>query len=308
MERVFAELGETSRRQILAELRSGEKNVSELVKATGLKQPNVSNHLARMRLRGVVKGRKVGREVVYSLGSPEIEAILHSVFASQTPVDAMIEWPELARKYAKAASVGEEQECAEILEIAFRASAPLLDIYQDLIAPAMALIGSWYKVAAIDEAQEHMASSITERMMMRAMQVAGPVRRTGMLAVLGCAPENHHVIGLRMVSDFLRLAGWKTLFLGSNVPIKSFVATVEQHAPHMVLTSCGSEEGLASTLELVAALATLKSSKRAFKIGVGGAIAGEFGPRYLEAGADFSAASLREFAEQILPSVKRAAS
>ena len=37
--------------------------VGDIVVATGLRQPNVSNHLSRMRASGVVKSSKVGREV-----------------------------------------------------------------------------------------------------------------------------------------------------------------------------------------------------------------------------------------------------
>ena len=42
-------------------LRVGRKSVSELVHLTHLKQPNVSNHLAKMREQGLVRAERSGR-------------------------------------------------------------------------------------------------------------------------------------------------------------------------------------------------------------------------------------------------------
>ncbi|MDX2066726.1 MAG: metalloregulator ArsR/SmtB family transcription factor [Fimbriimonadaceae bacterium] len=297
---VYEELGDTSRRQILAELRTGPKHVSELCDSTRLKQPNVSNHLARMRARGIVRARKVGRQVFYSLASPEIEAIVNSVFNVPGATPAAIEFDDMARDYAKAAIQGDEQACGEILDRAFRAQVSLIDIYEELLAPAMTMVGNWWKVEAIDEAQEHMASAVTERMMARAAQIMGPMRRNNRTAILGCAPNSYHVIGLRMIGDYLRLYGWKTLFLGANVPVKSFVTTVRNHQPHLVLLSCGAEESIQDTLELIRKLCELRDRRRAFQIGVGGGRVAENPDLFVEAGADFTARDLRSFARERL--------
>src|SRR5665213_3160620 len=98
---VYEELGEISRRQILGQLTSGPKNVSSIVQATGLKQPNVSNHLARMRGKGVISATKSGREVFYSFANAEIEAIVVAAITTRAndelPFDAAAE----AKAYAK---------------------------------------------------------------------------------------------------------------------------------------------------------------------------------------------------------------
>ncbi len=306
---VYEELGETSRRQILAELRTGPKNVTEIVSRTGLKQPNVSNHLARMRLKTIVRAQKVGRQVYYSLATPEIEAVVNSAFAQSGERPASLNTDEMAKQYAKAAINGDEQACSDILDVAFRNSMSLLDIYQDVLSPAMALVGTWYKVEAIDEGQEHMASNITERMMARTVQVTGPTRRHNKVALLGCAPNSWHVIGLRMISDYLRYCGWRTLFLGANVPMRSFLAAVEQHRPHMVLLSVSSVEGIDPTLEMLRELNALRQSGRAkFVLGVGGSVVSMHPGKFATAGADFSSRDLRAFALEFLPEIERSGS
>jgi methanogenic corrinoid protein MtbC1 len=298
---VIEELSDTSRRLILSELRSGPKNVSEICEGTHLKQPNVSNHLARMRTKGIVRSEKVGRQVFYLLATPEIEAIVNSIFVPSDAPRAELDFPEMAKRYARAAIDGDEAVCNEIMDMAFRARTPLIDVYQDLLGPAMALIGTWWSVDAIHEAQEHLATEITHRMMARTAQIAGPMRRNGKTAVLGCAPNNYHVIGLRMISDYLRLRGWKTLFLGPNLPIKSFVTTVQNHQPELVLLSVNAAEGGPDTLRAVAALKEAKSKKLSFRIGVGGQYANMEHEAFRTAGADFLASDLRHFATEILP-------
>jgi methanogenic corrinoid protein MtbC1 len=298
--RVYEELGDQSRRDILVALQGGPKNVGDLVAATGLKQPNVSNHLRRLRERGIVEANKVGREVFYRLASPSFESVL--VQARETPsVASTLDYEAMAKEYAKSAIGGDEAACTELVDRALTAQASLIDIYQELLTPGMALVGTWYKVQAIDEAEEHMASAITERMLGRTMQLSPPIGRSGRIAVLGCAPNAHHVIGLRMIGDFLRLSGWKTLFLGANVPQTSFLAAVRQHQPELVLISCASEESASSTLDLLRALRGAKGKRRHFTVGVGGLAVRESPDRFLRAGADFTANDLRSFAQEFLP-------
>lgn len=301
---VYEELGETSRRQILAELRTGPRNVTEIVSSTGLKQPNVSNHLARMRSKGIVRAIKTGRQVYYSLANPDVEAVVHAVFSIKGGDDADLDLKELAKRYAKSAVNGDEVGCVEVLDSVFRAQVPLLSVYQDLLAPAMALIGTWYNVQAIDEAQEHMASAITERMMARTVHIAGPAKRHGKCCILGCGPQSWHVIGLQMIADYLRLMGWKTLFLGANVPIKAFVNAVQFHQPELVLASANAEEASQGLIDLVAELQSNRSRKNPYLIGVGG-LAVNLNPEiYLRNGADFTAPDLKAFARGILPKIE----
>jgi methanogenic corrinoid protein MtbC1 len=302
---VYEELAETSRRLILLELRGGPKNVTDLVEATGLKQPNVSNHLCRMRQRNIVCACKAGRQVYYSLATPEIEAIVHSAFLPSQGPQNEVDTDELAKRYAKAAIQGDEAGCLEVMDAAFRARLPLIDIYQDVLSVAMAHVGNWYKVEAIDEAHEHLASYLTERMMARTMQVIGPTRRHDRVAILGCAPNGWHVIGLRMIGDYLRFCGWRTLYLGANVPQAAFLSAVTQHSPNMVLLSCSADVATDETIGLLGALRAQRGRRCSFVIGLGGYCVERNPERFERAGADFTAKDLREFATRYLPEIER---
>ncbi|MCU7826952.1 ArsR/SmtB family transcription factor [Kitasatospora sp. DSM 101779] len=64
---VLALLADRTRLALMERLGRGEADVTTLVEATGAARPSVSQHLAKLRLAGLVATRKDGRRVVYSL-------------------------------------------------------------------------------------------------------------------------------------------------------------------------------------------------------------------------------------------------
>lgn len=57
---------------IIHYLKDGEKTVNELTQTLGASQSNISQHLAIMRQRQIVKTRKEGSTVYYRVASPKI--------------------------------------------------------------------------------------------------------------------------------------------------------------------------------------------------------------------------------------------
>ncbi|MEV6550475.1 metalloregulator ArsR/SmtB family transcription factor [Streptomyces sp. NPDC051597] len=64
---VLTLLADRTRLALLKELGAGEADVTTLTEACGAARPSVSQHLAKLRLAGLVATRKDGRRVVYSL-------------------------------------------------------------------------------------------------------------------------------------------------------------------------------------------------------------------------------------------------
>jgi MerR family transcriptional regulator, light-induced transcriptional regulator len=304
MANLLQDIAEPSRRRILTELLSGPKSVSDLVNSTCMKQPNISNHLAKMRENGVVKCTKVGRQVFYTIFSPDVEAIVLSTLNKEEQTEEEhLTFEDASLAIAKAAVQGDDVICVRIVDQLIRQDAHLVRIYHSVLGQSMGLVGSWYEVKAIDEAQEHLASAIVERLMSRVLHFAGPIPVAGRTAVLGCVAENYHSIGLRMISDCLKLQGWQTLFLGANVPTESFVALVREHRPQVVLVSCAREEQVPATKELLNELHAERSKGRnIFQIGLGGycfpKAAGEMDIY------DFTANNIVEFFELVLPQLE----
>lgn len=65
-------LANEKRQMILGTLRDGELTVSEIQDVTGIPQATLSQHLALLRSRGVVRTRREGNRVFYSIVNPKI--------------------------------------------------------------------------------------------------------------------------------------------------------------------------------------------------------------------------------------------
>ena len=80
-------LGHETRLMILCLLSEGEKSVGELEVLMGMRQPSVSQQLARLRADGLVATRRDGRTIYYSIGSDEaaqVVALLYDLYC-RTP-------------------------------------------------------------------------------------------------------------------------------------------------------------------------------------------------------------------------------
>lgn len=69
-----------SRLLILCFLRDGEKTVGELESLLKLRQPTVSQQLARLRSEGMVTARRDGKAIYYSLASEEARAVIRVLY------------------------------------------------------------------------------------------------------------------------------------------------------------------------------------------------------------------------------------
>lgn len=76
-------LGHEARLVILCLLVEGERSVSELEHLLNLRQPAVSQQLARLRADDLVEARRDGKNIYYKLARPEVREIiaaLHRAF------------------------------------------------------------------------------------------------------------------------------------------------------------------------------------------------------------------------------------
>ena len=94
-------LSHPRRIQILEELRSGERDVAFLAKATGLAHSSVSQHLMVLRAHRVVSERREGRRVFYRLRSEQLADWLVQGMECLPPMDQQMDEVRKAIKKAK---------------------------------------------------------------------------------------------------------------------------------------------------------------------------------------------------------------
>lgn len=74
--RLFNGFSDPSRLAILKTLIEDKQSVNEIVKKTGLSQPNVSAHLSCLKECHLVKSKQDGKQVFYSLTNKNIANLL----------------------------------------------------------------------------------------------------------------------------------------------------------------------------------------------------------------------------------------
>ena len=68
-----------ARLRIVEILVAGERSVTEIQDTLGITQSQTSQHLSNMRVRGVLKCRKDGNMVYYSIANPDVVKVIHCI-------------------------------------------------------------------------------------------------------------------------------------------------------------------------------------------------------------------------------------
>lgn len=92
-------LASPKRIEILNALKDGEKTVSELVDILGVPKANVSQHLAVMRHKGILKSRREGINMYYSVSNMKV--IEACILMKEVLVEQMKEKGKLAEIESK---------------------------------------------------------------------------------------------------------------------------------------------------------------------------------------------------------------
>jgi len=126
-------------------------------------------------------------------------------------------------------------------------------IYLRLFEPALSLSGTLWARGRITYRDEHFVTWHTLRFMRRVRHRFVPLETFGPLAVATGVGQESHLIGLRMVCDFLGWANWRIHWLSSNDRATA-AETVGRLKPQAVLLSMGLDESITPTGRLIADL------------------------------------------------------
>ena len=83
VERLLKSIANANRLMLLCQLIERERSVGELAQVVGLKLPAASQQLALLRREGLVKARREGQAIYYSIArrdAPEILAFLYRTY------------------------------------------------------------------------------------------------------------------------------------------------------------------------------------------------------------------------------------
>jgi MerR family transcriptional regulator, light-induced transcriptional regulator len=141
--------------------------------------------------------------------------------------------------YLAALRAGDRRRAFAVVDAARRGGLDILDLYLDVLQPALREIGRLWQENELTVAEEHLATAISQIVMARIYteEVAQAMESPNRRLVAACADTERHEVGLRMVCDILERDGWDVFYLGAAVPASSLAQLVRERHPDAVLLS-----------------------------------------------------------------------
>jgi diguanylate cyclase (GGDEF)-like protein len=140
--------------------------------------------------------------------------------------------PLLARRYGDALRIAQTAAAEQVVDDALAAGLTPSAIQSLIIEPAMVRIGQLWEADAITVADEHLATAVSQAVLVKLFDRLSIARARSRERVLLAAVEGqHHVLGLRMIADVMEGAGFDVLYLGADVPVDALRRFASEHQP-----------------------------------------------------------------------------
>ena len=142
---------------------------------------------------------------------------------------------ELGRAYATALLAGDEVGAEMAVRDAMDARCSTAQIDDEIIAPALWLVGRLWARGEISVADEHLATQISLRVLALQREITRTVQdRSGRKAMLAAPAGEQHTVALQMIANLLRDAGYTVLMLGPDVPSDAIAEAACRHEPEVI--------------------------------------------------------------------------
>lgn len=139
---------------------------------------------------------------------------------------------DIQREYADALLAGDPPAAETAIREAIEAGLGEARIYDGVIRPALQMVGDLWADGHISVAQEHLATSITMRVLVLQRDVFRLARqRSSHRVLLAAAQGELHVVGLEMTASLLRNAGYEVRLFGADLPVADVASAVDMHKP-----------------------------------------------------------------------------
>ena len=143
-------------------------------------------------------------------------------------------------------------------------------VIDDLVLPAVRLLGEAWAEGRIDVAAEHLASGAVSRRLSGLFSVGGTAG-SGPQVLVGLPPESRHELGALAFAVALRRLGVDVLYLGADVPVASWVDAASQSSATAAVIGIVTSRDVVSAADVVAGIHEARSD---LIIAVGGSSAG----------------------------------
>jgi methanogenic corrinoid protein MtbC1 len=164
--------------------------------------------------------------------------------------------------------------------------------YLDVLIPAQRETGRLWHAGALSIAEEHVITATTQRVMALLCERGRSSSPNGKTVLLACVAGNVHDIGIRAISDFHEMAGWRVINLGPDTPDGEIAASVALFDADVVVLAAALDPHLKAVQRVIERIRALED--RDLKVIVGGGVFDRVPDLWKKIGADGHAAQVED--------------
>lgn len=149
---------------------------------------------------------------------------------------------------------GDRVRAEAVLSDALDAGASIPELHTEVIQRAQAELGRMWQIGEIHIAEEHLGSRIVEDVLAYLRTRIVRAESNGRSVLIAAVAGNLHDIGARMVADHFDLDGWRTYFLGADMPGPDLAQAAKDFSPDIVALSVGLGLNMRTSADSIAAI------------------------------------------------------
>ncbi|MBC8451528.1 MAG: cobalamin B12-binding domain-containing protein [Planctomycetes bacterium] len=206
----------------------------------------------------------------------------------------------LAQAFLSAVLEGSRSRAEGLVLDALDTGVGVGELHTHVVTKVQMELGRRWQIGESHVGEEHFSSRIVEDVL---AQLRGRMPRApenDQCVLLASVSGNLHDIGPRLVADHFEMSGWRTVFLGANMPSADLVRAARKFEPRLIALSVGQATNLRSAADTIAAL---RSELPDLVVLVGGAPFAAVDGLWKDLGADgfaTDAADAVEFGKRLL--------
>lgn len=137
-------------------------------------------------------------------------------------------------KYFQSLLKGARNDCIAIVDELIDQNVAIDSIYTQLFQRALYQVGEYWEMNKISVATEHMATALTETLMIRLQPKIFSIERVGKKVVIACIANEYHQVGAKMIADIFEMNGWDGYFIGANTPLADLIHFINEQKPDLI--------------------------------------------------------------------------
>ncbi|MFT5291367.1 MAG: methanogenic corrinoid protein MtbC1 [Planctomycetota bacterium] len=225
-----------------------------------------------------------------------LEAATLELDRSPSPADTVVggdsPFGELVDSYLALVWEGDARRAIDLVADAIRGKQlSVSDALDGVLTLALQKIGLGWHEGTINIAEEHFATQTTSRLLEQILFLAPEPSPNGHSVILTMAEGDAHDLGLRIVSAFFELDGWRSISLGANTPSNDLAQAAERFDADLIVIGATLNTHRVGVAQ---ALKVLKQVRPAQKVLIGGPAFRALGEAAAEIGADGCALDARD--------------